>query len=157
MKYTKKQNELLYSAISIAVTAHYGQHDSGGRPYILHPLHLMNQLMYDADLATIAVLHDVVEDSTYELEDLRKIGFSDRTIKALDCLTHKENESYEEYIKRIGTNIDAIRVKRKDLEHNSNITRLKGVRDKDIERIKKYHKAFIYLGECRDKILFENK
>ena len=139
----------LAKAISIAAQAHEGQVDKSGKAYILHPLHLMNQLMYDEELAIIAVLHDVVEDSDVDEDDLYRLGFSKRVISALDLLTHKEWDSYEDYIEGICTNQDAITVKRKDLEHNSCITRLKGVRPKDLVRIEKYHKAFLKLGEAR--------
>lgn len=139
----------LAKAISIAAQAHFGQVDKSGKAYILHPLHLMNQLMYDEELAIIAVLHDVVEDSDWELRDLAQAGFSERVINALSCLTHYSHNSYETYIEIICGNQDAITVKRKDLEHNSCITRLKGVRPKDLARIEKYHKAFLKLGEAR--------
>ncbi len=66
-------------------------------------------------------------------------------------LTHQKNVPYEEYIDNMCDNYDAIRIKRKDLEHNSDITRLKGVTEKDLARMEKYHKAFIKLGEARAK------
>lgn len=142
--------EQLSKAIGIATTAHAGQFDKGGKPYILHPLHLMNQLMFDPELAAIAVLHDVIEDSkNIDLEYLYRNRFSLRVINAVVCLTHLPKDSYERYIIKIAKNYDAIRVKRKDLQHNSDITRLKGVTDKDIKRMEKYHKAFLYLGEAK--------
>jgi (p)ppGpp synthase/HD superfamily hydrolase len=141
----------LSMAISIAVEAHEGQYDRGGKPYILHPLHLMNQLMFDAELATIAVLHDVVEDSDWTLSKLEDVGFSYRVLSALGYLTHEAGISYENYIRGVANNHDAIRVKRKDLEHNSDITRLKGIKGKDLKRMEKYHKAFILLGEAKRK------
>ena len=147
--------KMLDKAIVIATNAHEGQFDKGGKPYILHPLHLMHQLMFDIELAIIAVLHDVVEDSGYTIDDLRDDGFSERVTKALKLLTHVDGESYERYIDKIATNYDACRVKRKDLQHNSDITRLKGVRPKDLERVEKYHKAFIQLGEAKRE--FKNK
>lgn len=149
------KEEQLGLAIKIAIEAHEGQFDKGGKPYILHPLHLMNQLMYDTELATIAVLHDVVEDSKITHIKLAEMGFSWRVREAIDLLTHEHGRSYEEYIEGVCTNYDAIRVKRKDLEHNSDITRLKGVSEKDLKRIEKYHKAFIRLGEA--KKLFSDK
>ena len=145
----KNKYKQLQRGIEIAVDLHSGQYDKGGKPYILHPLHLMNQLMFDVELATIAVMHDVVEDSALSFEDLRALGFSDRVLSALELLTHSEDLTYDEYIERIKGNYDAIRVKRKDLEHNSDITRLKGIRDKDFERMKKYHRAFLVLGEAK--------
>jgi hypothetical protein len=144
------KEQQLEKAISIAVEAHSGQYDKGGKPYILHPLHLMNQLMFDMQLATIAVLHDAVEDSDLTVDILWDQGFSDRVCNALALLTHKPEQDYlTDYIYGICENYDAIRVKRKDLEHNSDITRLKGVSMKDLERMCKYHTAFVTLGNAR--------
>ena len=144
----KKYTELS-KAISLATEAHEGVYDRGGKPYILHPLHLMTELLFDTALATIAVLHDVVEDSPITLGDLKSIGFSPRVLAALSLLTHLPEDSYDVYIDKICTSYDAIRVKRKDLEHNSDITRLKGVTGKDLLRIAKYHKAFLKLGVAK--------
>ena len=146
-----KQKQLA-KAIEIAVVVHHNQYDKAGKPYILHPLHLMNQLMWDPELAAIAVMHDVVEDSEVTLHYLAEEGFSERVLDALDCLTHLEDEDYDDYITRISYNLDAITVKRKDLQHNSDITRLKGVRPKDFKRIQKYHTAFRKLTVYRDKL-----
>ncbi len=143
-------------AIKIASEVHVNQFDKGGKPYILHPLYVMQQVLFDTELAAIAVLHDVIEDGQGEatLEKLRSMGFSERVLVALDLLTHKEGQDYlESYIPLICTNYDAIRVKRKDLEHNSNITRLKGVREKDFKRLEKYHKAFSMLEKAKKKFI----
>ena len=146
--------EALAKAISIATAAHEGQFDKGGKPYILHPLYIMNELMFDTQLATIAVLHDVVEDSSYSFDELVIDGFSDRVLAALILLTHDNHEDYlHDYIPKVCTNYDAIRVKRKDLEHNSDITRLKEIDDKDIGRIKKYHTALKLLNEAESIFL----
>lgn len=142
-------NKQLAKAIEIATVAHKDQYDKSGNPYILHPLHLMQQLMYDKELATIAVLHDVVEDSSITLEQLHGMGFSNRVIFALTLLTHDIDITYEQYIDNMCCNYDAIRVKRKDLQHNSDITRLKGIRQKDLDRVEKYHRAFVKLGEAK--------
>lgn len=147
------KQEQLSKAIQIASTVHEGQFDKGGKPYILHPLHLMNQLLFDAELATIAVLHDVIEDSDGNVttKTLWEDGFNLRVTTVVDRLTHKPGDDYFDYIKNICVDYDAIRVKRKDLEHNSDITRLKGVTEKDLKRIEKYHKAFLILGEAKKK------
>lgn len=141
--------EQLDLGIKVAVDAHCLTFDKGGKPYILHPLHLMNQLMFDPELACIAVMHDVIEDSDFTLGILEGMGFSPRVLMALDLLTHFEGESYEDYIDGMRNNIDAIRVKRKDLQHNSDITRLKDLTAKSEARIVKYHKAFTKLGEFK--------
>jgi hypothetical protein len=151
---SKSPGEQLALAVKIASEVHLNQFDKGGKPYILHPLHLMTQLLFDMELATIAVLHDVIEDSDglVTVDSLKQSGFSERVCGALELLSHDPSQDYlTEYIKGICTNIDAIRVKRKDLEHNSNITRLKGVRDKDLRRMEKYHNAFILLSEAKSK------
>jgi (p)ppGpp synthase/HD superfamily hydrolase len=147
------EQQQLSHAIQIAASAHLDQYDKGGKPYILHPLHLMTQLLFDVQLATIAVLHDVVEDSQITLDSLSKMGFSKRVTDALDLLTHKKEMSYEQYIESICINYDAVRVKRKDLEHNSDITRLTGIQDKDLKRIEKYHRAFVRLSKAKKDLL----
>lgn len=142
---------MLGKAISIAADGHLGVEDKGGKPYILHPIRLMMRLRTDdQELMSIAILHDVVEDTEWTLQQLSNLGFSKRIIDALDCLTHREGESYDDYIERIGTNIDAIRVKLEDLRDNSDITRLRGLTDKDLLRTRKYHRSFVRLKQLRD-------
>jgi hypothetical protein len=63
----------------------------------------------------------------------------------VDLLTHKKGETYEEYIREISWDENAIRIKLADLKDNSDITRLKGISEKDIARMAKYHKAYTYL------------
>jgi len=147
--------EQLASGILLAAMTHENQVDKSGKAYILHPLFLMNQLLFDTELAVIAILHDVIEDSEgkVDIEQLAELGFSRRVTRAVNLLTHYPTESYQEYIDKICTNIDAIRVKRKDIDHNSRTTRLKGISDKDIRRIEKYHRAFIQLGNARDSFI----
>ena len=148
--------EQLSKAIHLAIDIHQHQYDKGGNPYILHPLHLMSQLLFDTQLATIAVLHDVVEDSDMTLPTLLRMGFSDRVIDALRLLTHDSNDTYMTYIENMEHNYDAIRVKRKDLEHNSDVTRLKNrisITASDTARIVKYHRAFMKLGEFKKKFM----
>ena len=157
--------EQLDLGIKIAVTGHLASFDKGGKPYSLHPLYLMFQLMYDPQRATIAVLHDWLEDvwipqekATHQsfqqaldsgIQYLRDEGFSERVTSALILLTHNPDDPYELYIEKICGNLDAICVKRKDIAHNSDVTRLKGIREKDLLRIEKYHRAFIRLGEAK--------
>lgn len=145
------EQKQLALGIKIASVIHYGQFDRGGKPYILHPLFLMNQLLFDTQLATIAVMHDVVEDGDIMIEDLISMGFSARVTDALELLTHDEDDDYPTYINKMEDNYDAIRVKRKDIDHNSRTTRLKGVTDKDTARIVKYHGAFLMLGQFKKK------
>lgn len=143
----------LGTAIAIAAIAHETHKDKGGNAYILHPIRVMMRLRTDdEELMCVAVLHDVVEDSdVWTLERLRERGFSGRVLMALELLTHSDpNESYMDYVKKISTNRDALRVKLEDLRDNSDITRLKGLREKDFARMEKYHRAFLYLKRVEE-------
>ena len=132
----------LERAITIAAEAHAGQKDRAGAPYILHPIRLMIQ-MDSKDAMISSVLHDVVEDSAWTLDDLRIEGFSDEVLNAVDSLTHrdKEGEDYWDYIQRAKSDPIAIKVKLADLEDNLNPDRLNEVTEKDEKRFDRYRKA----------------
>lgn len=139
---------MLGKAIALAAKAHEDQTDRGGHAYILHPLRMMMRLRTsDEELMAIAVLHDVIEDTDLMIGMLSSLGYSDRVVAGVDALTRKDGESYDHFIKRCATNPDAKLVKREDLRDNSDITRLKGLRQKDFERLEKYSRAFIYLSD----------
>jgi len=134
----------LERAIEIAASAHRGDVDKAGQPYILHPLSLMLQF-HDLDAMIAAVLHDTVEDSALTLGKLKQEGFSDAVVAAIDALTRREDESYEEFISRASSNPLARRVKLADLEHNMDVRRIGSLTPKDLERIEKYHRAWLEL------------
>lgn len=93
----------LDEAISLACCAHKGQVDKAGSPYILHPLRLMLKFD-DENLKIISVLHDVIEDSSVTIDDLRCLGFSDLIVQAIDCLSKRPDEVYEDFISRVSIN-----------------------------------------------------
>lgn len=131
-------------AILLAVQAHRGQVDKAGRPLILHALRVM--LCLDSDLEkTVGVLHDVVEDGGHTLNSLRERGYPAEVLRALECLTKREGENYEDFIRRIRADPLAQRVKVADLEDNLNLRRLPALTEKDLERIRKYEKALVQL------------
>ena len=131
-------------AILIAAREHLGVRDKGGHAYILHPMRIAMRLRTnDEELMSIAILHDVVEDSKVTFQDLAEEGFSARVLYALKLLTHQKGLSYDEYIDNMRNCKEALLVKREDLRDNSDITRLKGVTEKDFERMKKYQRAFV--------------
>lgn len=139
---------MLGKAVALAAKAHEDQTDRGGHAYILHPLRMMMRLRTsDEELMAIAVLHDVIEDTDLMIGMLSSLGYSDRVVAGVDALTRKDDESYDHFIKRCAANPDAKLVKREDLRDNSDITRLKGLRQKDFERLEKYSRAFIYLSD----------
>ncbi|MCQ4086476.1 HD domain-containing protein [Saccharibacillus sp. JS10] len=130
----------LAKAISLAAKYHEGQTDKGGRPYIFHPVRLMLKALTEEE-QIVAVLHDVVEDTPLTLEDLRKEGFSEEIVEAIDRLSRRENESYSAFILRIKPNRLAARVKILDLQDNMDLTRIKKPSEKDQKRLLKYSRA----------------
>jgi (p)ppGpp synthase/HD superfamily hydrolase len=131
----------LEKAIQIALRAHTGQKSRDGSPYILHPLRLMTRMGTDSERMA-ALLHDVVEDSDVTLEDLRNAGFSEDVLTTVRLLTHEKGISYEDYVERLKPHPMARRIKLADLEDNSDIRRLSGIEERDIERLRKYHRAW---------------
>lgn len=134
---------LLEKAIAIAVEAHAGKKDRAGQPYILHPLRVMFRVEIEEE-RIVAVLHDVVEDhgDVWPVERLRKCGFPQHILDALDCVTKRDGEAYEAFVERSASNAIARRVKIADLDDNMDVRRLKSVADKDRERLAKYLKAW---------------
>lgn len=138
-------------AIKIAAEGHLNQKDKGGNPYILHPLKVMHYLKTDDfQLMAIAALHDVVEDTDVMAADLVMMGFSNRVVCAVVLLTKTPNQTPEEYFQGIASNYDAVRVKLADLRHNSDVRRLKGLGDKDLLRIRKYHDMYLRLTKMKE-------
>ena len=107
----------LEDAIRLAVEAHQGQKDKVGQPYILHPLRVMFRLTSD-DERMVGVLHDVVEDTKYTFEDLRRMGYPEKILQALDGVTRRDNESYEDFVTRSRKDPISRKVKLADLEDN---------------------------------------
>ena len=132
---------LIEKAISIALEAHKGQTDKYGQPYVLHPLRLMHRFR-DLELQTIAILHDVVEDSDWTLDQLRSEGFSECVVGTVDALTRRDDESYESLIDRAADNLLAKQVKLADLEDNMDIRRMKAIGEADHERLNRYRRAY---------------
>ncbi len=140
----------LEDAIILAVKEHRGQVDKAGQPYILHVIRVMLRLNSDVE-RIIGVLHDVIEDSGHTVDTLREMGYSDEVLNALDCLTKRKNETYEDFIERVRVSPLARRVKIADLEDNLDIRRLPRLGEQEFERLKKYHRAWAQLVSDRDK------
>jgi len=131
----------LEDAIAFAVEAHRGVPGRSGQPYILHPLRVMFSCETEVE-RIVAVLHDVVEDTDCTFEDLRKKGFSEEVLAALDCVTKRDGESYEDFVERAAANPVARRVKLADLKDNMDLNRLPSLGEKDLARMQKYVKAW---------------
>ena len=129
-------------ALRLAVEVHSGQKDRSGRPYILHVLKVVMGCRPDDDAMTVAALHDVVEDSPMTLDDLRGLGFAEEIVGAVDAISRRDGETYEDYIERVVPNSLARRVKRVDLEHNMDVRRLPHVTQADTARLERYRQAW---------------
>lgn len=128
----------------VASSAHKGQKDKAGKPYIFHPLRVSKGVK-SIEGKTVAILHDVIEDTDVTMEDLQFLN-DDQKI-ALDLLTHIETMDYFEYIDRIKTDPLATEIKLSDLRDNMNLSRLGEVTDSDLKRLEKYKKAYKILTE----------
>ena len=139
----------LATAILIAAQAHKGQKDRAGNPYILHSLRLMFRLHKERDMI-VAVLHDVVEDTEWTLEELKKEGFSDEIVDAINALTRRTGETYWDAIARAKRNQIARKVKIVDLEDNMDVRRLPKISDEERDRLKRHHKAWLIMQSSDD-------
>lgn len=127
-------------AIGLAASLHEGQLDKGGQPYILHALRVMMQMETQQE-QIVAVLHDAVEDTHATVGGLRA-DFGDRIATAIDALTKREGESYDEYLARVKADDLATKVKLADLKDNCDLSRLgRGPTDEDRKRLDKYLRA----------------
>ncbi|WP_294072267.1 phosphohydrolase [Proteiniphilum sp. UBA1028] len=139
--------EQLNKAIEIAISAHEGQLDThNGRPYIEHPFRVMNA-GHTLQEKIVGILHDVVEDTSWTLQQLAEEGFSKETVDSVDALSRRDNESYDEYILRLQDNPTAVRVKLNDLTDNMDIRRWNEVQYQDLARLQKYLEAYKLLTE----------
>ena len=140
--------------------AHYGQVDKAGKEYIWHPLIVAhNVYLYftkylDEDEYIISIccayLHDVIEDTNYTQQKLLNEGVPFEIVNRVQILTRREGESYMNFIRRCGNDKITRIVKMCDLKHNMDLTRLNKIKDEDIQRIKKYHKAYKYLEDIEN-------
>ena len=138
--------ELREKAMQIAINVHREQVDKAGIPYINHPIRVERRCSRQED-RLVALLHDTIEDGDIASEYLLLVGFSQEVVDAILSVSRKRGEDYFEFIQRCKANPIGRRVKICDLEDNMDITRLNQLTGKDIERLKKYHKAYKILNE----------
>ena len=139
-------NELYDKALQIAIRAHKGQKDKAGHDYILHPIRV-SERCDDPRAKIVALLHDTIEDSDITADHLREEGFTEEIVEAVLAVTHSEGEEYDDYVRRAAQNELGRMVKRADLEDNMDIRRLPELTDRDVERLRKYLRAWQYIVE----------
>ena len=132
-------------ALSIARKAHEGQLDKAGVDFIEHPIYVASQVDTEEEKA-VALLHDVIEDSPVSAEGLLQAGLPETVVTAVQILSKKKEQDYQTYLETVKKNPLARVVKLADLKHNSDLSRLETITDKDLERLEKYKKAIDYLS-----------
>lgn len=132
-------------ALSIARRAHEGQLDKAEVDYIEHPIYVASQVDTEEEKA-VALLHDVIEDSPVSAEELLQAGLPETVVTAVQVLTKKKEQDYQTYLETVKKNPLARVVKLADLKHNSDLSRLSSITEKDRERLKKYKKAIDFLS-----------
>ncbi|MQG91085.1 GTP pyrophosphokinase [Pseudomonas sp. MN1F] len=134
----------LERAIAVAARAHEGQYDKGGAAYILHPLRVMMRVS-TPEQRIVAVLHDVIEDTSLTLSDLAREGFPLKILAALLALSRNKGESYQDFVVRLGSDPLARTVKLADLADNSDLSRIPAPGPADLARLARYREASAYL------------
>ena len=137
-------NKQLQNALEIATMAHKNVIRRNGNPYIFHVLRVANNALFvrTKTQKVAAILHDVIEDTPFDAKFLKEKGISEDVLNILSYLTHdKENVSYEDYIKHICTNLDAMLVKLADLTDNLDQGTLPVISDRDRERFVTHEQA----------------
>lgn len=127
-------------ALKLCFEAHKEQIDKSGMPYVFHPFYVAEQMKTE-ETTIVALLHDLVEDTEYTMDDLIKMGFDKAITDAIALMTHAENLDYMDYIRMIKENPIARTVKLADLKHNSDLTRLDTIDESALSRKEKYLKA----------------
>lgn len=130
----------LERAIALAASAHAGQTDKAGAPYILHVLRVMLRCETNEERMA-AVMHDMVEDCGWTLDQLRAEGFPEPVVEGVDAVTRRDGETYEDFVLRAKLHPIGRRVKLADLADNSDLSRLAEVTPRDQARLEKYRRA----------------
>ncbi len=142
--------EMIRKAFKTARKQHQGQTDKSGTDYIYHPVRVSQLVKGGPQEITVALLHDVIEDTDMTLDDLRKSGFPKAVISGVEAMTRLPGEPREHYLARVKANPIARAVKLADLEHNSDLTRIPNPSARDIARAESYLDEIKYLNERYD-------
>ena len=138
--------KLIEKSLNIALRAYAGKTDKAGREYIHHPLRVMAKMKTDLEMS-VALLHDVLEDSDITAEQLLAEGIPAEVVEAVQCLSKNENEDYQDFVGRTKKNELAVKIKIADIEDNIDVLRLPSLNDYDLTRVQKYHSAWQFLND----------
>ena len=126
-----------------AYRLHAGQVDKAGLPYVTHPERVAGRLSSQED-QVVGWLHDTVEDTGLTLREIEE-QFGKETAAAVDAVSRRDGEDWDDYLRRVKRNETALRVKISDLIDNSNLSRIPNVTMRDVERQRKYNQALRFL------------
>lgn len=132
-------NTNVEAAKALAERMHDVQVDKAGLPYITHPMRVASRLE-SPEAQVIGWLHDTVEDTTLTLADV-EAQFGPETASAVDAISRRKGECWDDYLERVQANPLARQVKISDLIDNSNLSRIPHITMKDVKRQAKYNKA----------------
>ena len=141
---------ILEKAIIFATEKHSGQLDKISSLYIMHPIRVMCDCNTDIE-KIVAILHDTVEDTNATLDEIRALCIgndtvADTIVDAIDAITKRPNEVYEEYLARVKDNPIALSVKLADIRDNmSPIRQYRLPKEKQTMLKAKYLKALAIL------------
>lgn len=150
-------------ALNIIEKVFLDKKDKAGKPYIDHLKRVAENACAIAPygfvdkIEIVALLHDLIEDCPeWTIEHIEAIFNDSEITNALALLTRKRGDNYDEYVQRIGCSLISRIVKLADLKDNMDLTRLSdSLTDRDIERIKKYHRSYLYLDNIGRKVEYE--
>ncbi|QDT04893.1 Bifunctional (p)ppGpp synthase/hydrolase RelA [Rubripirellula lacrimiformis] len=149
----------LDEALVLVATHFRGVRDKAGLPYVLHCLRVMMSVD-SLDAKMVAVMHDLVEDTAVTMDDLRQRGFSETVLTALELVTHRDADSYQDYVVRIKDDAIACEVKLADLCDNTSPSRMllrEGREDRDTARIQKYLLSYNFLSDQIDQPTYRRR
>jgi (p)ppGpp synthase/HD superfamily hydrolase len=137
-------------ACAIAFNALLFQKDKSGKDYAHHLNAVSRYNTMSETKMIIGVLHDLVEDTDWTLDDLREVGFPKEIVDGVDAMTKRPGEAYFDFIVRCGQNEHAIDVKISDLHHNMTLSRNNSLpKTEDFERWSKYLVSYNYLVDIK--------
>ena len=123
--------------IDFVTDAHWRQKDKQGQPYVLHVLRVGASLWrFPDDYIIAGMLHDIVEDTVYTLDDLSELGASDAVVRAVEAVTKTESErtveAYQKSVKKAVEDPIGLWVKAADMADN--YKRLPGIQDEELRQ-----------------------
>ena len=150
-----EEAELIIKAAIIATEAHKGAEDKSGVPYIEHPITVFETTECKVPEMVVALLHDVVEDTTITIADLANKGFPPDIVASISAISRMEFEPRDIYLMRVASDKVAKNVKLADLRHNSDISRIKNPTEKDFVRVEKYKQVIETLEKSTNEIFLK--